>query len=116
MSPFYHFWRYKDKPFSACWPLFAVEGSEGGNSSVCLAAAGTNSGRAASWGVVRWHYAVAAHDGAAPVFDDAGVDAWADGEGVDRDVGAGDQGDQGGRALSPFMAERDDKTKCRQIC
>lgn len=101
--------------------MFAVEGSEGGNSSVCLAAAaaaGTNSGRAASWGVVRWYFAVAAHDGAAPVFDDADVDAWADGVGVDRDVGAGDQGgvSTAGWDLSPFKVERKEKTKCGKIC
>lgn len=89
--------------------MFAVEGSEGGNSSVChaAAAAGTDSGLGASLGVVRWHFAVAVHDGAAPVCDDAGADAWADGVGVDHGVGAGDQG---ARALSPFVAEKNETT------
>lgn len=95
--------------------MFAVEGSEGGNSSVwhvaaaaAAAAAGTDSDRGASWGVVRWHFAVAAHDGAAPACDDAGVDAWADGVGVNHDVGAGDQG---AHAISPFMTKHNEKTK-----
>lgn len=83
--------------------MFAVEGSGGGNSSVChaaaVAAAGTDSGLGASLGVVRRYFAVAVHDGAAPVCDDAGVDAWADGVGVDH---GGGSGDQEARALSPF--------------
>lgn len=89
-------------PFSACWVLFSVEGSEGGSLSVCRAAAvGTDSGHGASWGGVHRHFA--AHDGAGPVCDDAGVDAWADGVGVDREVGSGDQG---ARALSPFIQKK----------
>lgn len=100
-------------PFSACWALFAVQCSEGGNLSVChaAAAAGTDSGRGASWGGVHWHFAVAAHDGAGPVCDDAG-DAWADGVGVDHGVEAGDRG---ARALSPFTAENDDKPKWKKL-
>lgn len=94
--------------------MFAVVGFEGGNLSVChgaAVAAGTDSDHGASLGVVRWHFDVVVHGGAAPVCDDAGVDAWADGVGVDHGVGAGDQG---ARALSPFVTEKNDKTKYKK--
>lgn len=96
-------------PFSACWVLFSVGGSEGGSLSACraaAAAAGTDSGRGASWGGVHRHFA--AHDGAGPVCDDAGADAWADGVGAGRDVGAADQG---ARALSPFIQKKMEKNQ-----
>lgn len=90
--------------------MFAADGSEDRNSSVCHAAAvaaGTDPGLGASLGIVRWH-AVAVHDGAGPVCDDAGVDVSADGVGVDHGVGAGDQE---AHAISPIVAEKIDKTR-----